>query len=406
MSFPALGLDDVLVERLAALGIVEPSPVQRVAVPAVLGGANIVAVAQTGSGKTYAYGAPMLQRLRAEEDARGVVTVAARPRAVVLTSTRELVVQTTRALKSLAHGVKQRIRGVAGGMLPSETRRVLADPFDVLVANPPRLATLLREGLVTFEDVVVLVVDEADTLLSPGQRGDVERILDAVPASAQRVYASATLPEPIRSWLTRRPEKPSILLSRDAHATPSTVRFRVEKVRDDERADATWEVIHDRPKQRGIVFTNRRETADAAGQALRDRGATVIVAHGGMLPRERKAAIDAFRRGEAAVLVTTELAGRGLHVEDLDYVVNWELPERASDYVHRVGRVGRQGRRGEVINLVGARDMPLLGVIERLAKGGRLDTGEPLRTARERPAPQGGDGPRRGGGRSGRRRRD
>jgi superfamily II DNA/RNA helicase len=135
---------------------------------------------------------------------------------------------------------------------------------------------------------------------------------------------------------------------------------------------------------RGIVFCNRRETADAAGAALVERGHAAVVVHGGLLPRERKKALERFRAGEGRVLVTTELAGRGLDLLDLVFVLNWELPERASDYVHRVGRVGRMGRKGKVFNLVTDRDRHLVGQVERLAAGGTLDTGEPLRGARTR----------------------
>lgn len=396
MLFSALGLLPGLVDQLTALKIVEPSPVQRITVPAVLGGASVVSVARTGSGKTYAYGAPLLQRLRAIEDAESAVTVAARPRAIVLTSTRELVDQTTKALKSLAHGVKLRVRNVAGGTSVSDQNKVLREVCDVLIANPPRLATLVKSGAIQLDDVRILVVDEADTLLSPGQRGDIDVLGRAVPESAQRVYVSATLPEPIRAWLLTRPEHPTILLSKDAHTTPESVRILNEKVREDERPDAAWEAVNERIKQRGIVFCNRRETASAAAAALTERGASVLVAHGGMLPRERKAAIEAFRRGEAPVLVTTELAGRGLHVEGLDYVLNWELPERVSDYMHRVGRVGRQGVKGEVINLIGARDQKLMSEVTRLSQGGKLDTGEPLRHARARKPRPVVEKPRRG----------
>ena len=394
MSFAALGLLPALVDSLARLGITEPSPVQRVAVAPILAGRSVIAVARTGSGKTLAYGAPVLQRLRLIEDEEGPVTERARPRAVVLTGTRELVDQTLKALKGAAHGPKQRVRAVAGGMSERSTGQQLKEPTDLLVANPPRLRALVDRGLVRLDDLRVLVLDEGDTPCAPGQRGDVELLLRRAPAGCQLVLMSATLPEPIRHWATTLPQAPVLLLSKDAHAPPERVKVRNVKVRPSERADAANDALGELPDEaRGILFTNRRETADACGAALAERGHAVVVVHGGMLPDERKAALARFRGGQGRVLVTTELGGRGLHVDGLAFVLNWELPEKPSEYLHRIGRVGRQGAKGLVYNLVTDADGAMLKEIERLAAGGRLDTGETLRAERARPKPEAAEPP-------------
>jgi len=396
MSFSSLGLVGELELSLTSVGIRLPTPVQKLAIPALLGGVSAVLVARTGSGKTVAYGAPALQRLRAWEDQEGKLTARARPRVVVLTSTRELVEQVVRDLKAVAHGVRQRVRGVSGGMVDREVAERLRDPVDLLVANPPRLRRMADEGRVDLSDLRLLVVDEADTLLSPGQRGDVEALL-ARAAGRQVVYVSATLPEPIRHWCAARAERPVLLQAKDAHSAPERVRIRSVKVKEHERADAAHDLLVELgPEARGIVFANTREGADAAAAALTERGHDVRLLHGARLPRERAATLKAFRAGEGRALVTTELAGRGLHLEGLAFVLNYELPPRPSDYLHRVGRVGRMGAAGEVVNLWSERDAALIVEIERLAKGGRLDTGEPLRAARERRAP--GEAPKRRGG--------
>lgn len=388
MSFADLGLLPPLVENLAAAGLTEPTPVQRIAIPALLGGTSAVLVARTGSGKTLAYALPLLQRLHAVEQSEGMVTTPARPRAVVLTGTRELVDQTMRAIKGAAHALKARVRAASGGLTERQQRLQIAEPLDVLVANPPRLVTLLKAGSVDLTDVRLLVVDEADTLLSPGQRGDVERILAGLTKKAAVAYVSATLPEPIRAWLMARPEKPALLLSKDAHSAPESVTIQNVKVKPIERLDATHDaLVAMPPSARGILFCNRRETADLVGATLRDRGHAVAVIHGALTPEERRKALKSFRAGEGRVLVTTELGGRGLHLEGLAFVLNYELPEKASEYLHRIGRVGRQGAKGRVVNLVTPADAPLLGQIERLKAGGRLDTGEKLRAARERKPP-------------------
>ncbi len=383
-NFMEFGVLPELVAVLEAAGIRAPTPVQRLAIPAFLHGKSAVAVARTGSGKTLAYAVPLVQRIKAVEEADGQATVPARPRAVILTSTRELVTQTTKVVKTLTHAARLRVRAVAGGESGHDTNITLRQVMDILVANPPRLARLVADGLVDLTDVRILVVDEADTLLSPGQRGPVEAII-AVATNALPWWMSATLPEPIRHWLSVRPEKPALLLSKDAHTAPESLQVKNIPVKASARADAASDLLVSiGPKARGIIFANRRETADVAAVALKERGHDVVVVHGGLLPRERQKAIKGFVAGVGRVLVTTELAGRGLDLSDLAFVLNWELPERASDYMHRIGRVGRMGRQGRVFNLVTDRDRHLLAEVERLAAGGKLDTGEALRSARTR----------------------
>jgi ATP-dependent RNA helicase RhlE len=407
MSFADLGLLPPLVASLTAVGLVEPTSVQRMAVPAILGGASVIVVARTGSGKTLAYALPLLQRLHAIEEEEGMVTARGRPRAIVLTATRELVDQTMRNIKGHAHALKARVRAASGGLTERAQRLQLAEPVDVLVANPPRLVALMAAGGVNLADVRLLVVDEADTLLSPGQRRDIDRILAALPPAHALALISATLPEPIRAWSLTRPERPVLLLSKDAHSAPESVTIQNVRCKPVERLDCTHDALVAMPPSfRGILFCNRRETADLVGATLRDRGHAVTIIHGALEPDERRRAMKAFRAGESRVLVTTELGGRGLHLEELAFVLNYELPEKASEYLHRIGRVGRQGAKGKVINLVTPADAALLAQIERLKAGGRLDTGESLRTARERRPPPPKPEPKRRGESPGERKGD
>jgi ATP-dependent RNA helicase RhlE len=389
MNFSALGLHPGLCDALAAASLTQPTPVQKIAIPAMLGGANVAVVARTGSGKTLAYGLPLLQRVRELEDAAGVPAAAGSPRAIVLTGTRELVTQTTRALKAIAHPMRLRLRMVAGGMPEREVGKQLSEPADVLVANPPRLAALVRAGRVRLEDVRIVVADEADMLLAPGQREEVELILHTLKRGTQVAWFSATLPEGIRSWIQARPEPPTLLLAKDAHQAPETVAVRNVRIRAEERIDAIHDILVATPAQeRGIVFCNRRETADEISEVLTERGHVVVNVHGGRQPAERRASLERFRKGEGRILVTTELGGRGLHIEDLSFVVNYELPEKPSEYLHRIGRVGRQRAggtaEGKVVNLVTPHDEGILADVQRLAHGGRLDTGEVLRAPRRR----------------------
>jgi ATP-dependent RNA helicase RhlE len=265
----------------------------------------------------------------------------------------------------------------------------------------------MAAGGVNLADVRLLVVDEADTLLSPGQRRDIDRILAALPPAHALALISATLPEPIRAWSLTRPERPVLLLSKDAHSAPESVTIQNVRCKPVERLDCTHDALVAMPPSfRGILFCNRRETADLVGATLRDRGHAVTIIHGALEPDERRRAMKAFRAGESRVLVTTELGGRGLHLEELAFVLNYELPEKASEYLHRIGRVGRQGAKGKVINLVTPADAALLAQIERLKAGGRLDTGESLRTARERRPPPPKPEPKRRGESPGERKGD
>lgn len=393
-TFASLGLLPGLVECLDKAHLVEPSPVQRLVIHAILGGANCLCLAPTGSGKTLAYGLPVLQRLRGIEETEGMVTQLARPRAIVLTATRELVVQSEKAIKLVAHGVKQRVRSVAGGQTPSDTRKQLATPADILIANPQRLRALVAAGTVDLSDVRVVVVDEADTLLDAGQRDDTVAVVDATPAGRQLVLVSATLPEPIRAWANTRMERPVLLEAKDSHKAPSTVTIRNVRLRWKEKLDVASDILVAlKDGQRGIGFTNRRETADEVAQALTERGHSVIVVHGAWLPRERAAALKRFRAGEGRILLTTELGGRGLHIPDLSFVLNFDLPERPSEYLHRIGRIGRlqpdgTTTSGTVYNFITPSDETMLKEIERMARGGRLDTGESLHPERARTGPK------------------
>ncbi len=390
-TFASLGLLPGLVRCLEEAHLTEPSPVQRLCIHAILGGASCLCLAPTGSGKTLAYGLPLLQRLRAIEDAEGMVTTAARPRAVVLTATRELVVQSEKAIKLVAHGVKLRVRSVSGGQTPADTRRQLATPCEILIANPQRLRTLVAANTVDLSDVRVIVVDEADTLLDFGQREDTVAVVDGTPPGRQLVLVSATLPEPIRAWANSRPEKPALLEAKDAHKSPAGIVIRNLRLRWTEKADSASDILVALPPTaRGIGFTNRRETADQVAAALTERGHSVVVVHGAWLPRERQAALKRFRAGEGRILLTTELGGRGLHIPDLAFVLNYDLPERPSEYLHRIGRIGRLTpdgtlTAGTVYNFITPKDEGKLKEIERMARGGRLDTGESLHAERARP---------------------
>jgi ATP-dependent RNA helicase DeaD len=391
VSFADLGVEERLAAALVAAGRAEPTPVQRQLIPVLLAGKSAVAVARTGSGKTLAYGVALLQRIAAWEAEEGAVNATARPRALVLTSTRELVAQAVRELKGLGHRPPVRVRGVAGGEPVATSIRTLRQPVDLLVGNPSRIRALVEQGSLNLSDVRILVVDEGDTLLMPGLAAEVDGVRAHL-GRVQTAWVTATLPEPVRAMLLARPERPALLLVKDAHAPPPGIRVREVRVSSRDRADACADILGGAEKGgRGIVFLNRREGASEAAAALRERGHEVIEAHGGLPPDVRRRAMRRFLGGQGRVLVTTELAGRGLHVEGLAFVVNWELPPRASDWLHRAGRVGRQGTEGTVWNLVAPGEEGKAAELARLAKGGRLDTGEPLRKERER---------RRGGRRS------
>jgi len=363
MSFFTLGLSARLTASLGSRGYSQPTPVQSLAIPAVLAGHDVIARAQTGTGKTAAFGLPIIDRLFTGEQ-RAPVSRA--PRALVLVPTRELAVQVHRAVATYGAPVNLRVAAIYGGVGMGPQVDALRRGVDLVVATPGRLIDHLQRRTIDLARVEILTLDEADRMLDMGFLPALRRVLQAVPSARQTLLFSATLPSEIKrlgAEITRGARH--IDVSEGAVVAP-TVTHRVHAVADGGKSDALTGILKESAVDRALVFCKTKRRSDRVGQQLSRAGIRTAVIHGNKSQGARTRALDDFKRGRVNVLVATDIAARGLDIAELPLVVNYDLPLAAEDYVHRVGRTGRAGRAGHAVSLVSAADRHLLKDIQAL----------------------------------------
>jgi len=363
MPFSALGLSPVLCSPLARLGYRTPTPVQAASIPIVLRGRDLLARAQTGTGKTAAFGLPMIDRLLVRN---GRAAAPGRPRGLVLVPTRELAAQVHTALTTYGAPVKLRTAAIVGGVPMAGQLRLLRRGVDVLVATPGRLIDHLERRSIDLSAVEILTLDEADRMLDMGFLPQLRRVLAAVPRQRQTLLLSATLSTDIlrlSSAFTRDPEPVDVSVN---DTIPSTVTHVVHPVADGRKGDLLRRVLTSGPAGQALVFCRTKRGSNRVAEALGRAGLQAAVIHGNKSQGARQRALGDFRKGRVAVLVATDLAARGLDISRLPLVVNYDLPLVAEDYVHRVGRTGRAGVSGRAVSLVSASDHALLRDIQRL----------------------------------------
>jgi len=364
MTFDDFKLDPALRRGIGDLGFTEPTPIQTAALPPALDGRDVLACAMTGSGKTAAFVLPILQRLGARRE-RAV-------RALVLTPTRELAAQVHEHLEALGRHTPIRSATVFGGVKQAPQERALRAGVDVVVATPGRLLDLMQHPWARFDRLEVLVLDEADRMLDMGFLPDVRRILARLPQRRQTLLFSATLPRPI------------VALSRDMLADPVTIDVERPSAPATGVAQAVLPVPAElKPKlllellERGdihtaLVFTRTKHRANRLAKFLDDRGMACDRIHGNRSQPQRQAALSAFKDGRIRVLVATDIAARGIDVEALPHVVNFDVPGQPEDYIHRVGRTARARSTGTALTFVSPAETSDLAAIER-AVGRRID---------------------------------
>jgi superfamily II DNA/RNA helicase len=343
-SFAASGLPQVLAQLLARRGITAPFPVQAAVLGDALAGHDVLGRAPTGSGKTLAFGLPLLARVN------GGTRVKRRPRALVLLPTRELAEQVSVVLAPLGQTIGVSVATTYGGTSIGRQIAQLARGVDVLVATPGRLVDLLERGAVFLDNVEVAVLDEADHLCDLGFLPVVQRLLDLVPAGGQRMLFSATLDGAV-DVLVRRYLNDPVLVSVDAAAVTDPVTHRLVDVRSrEDKPAAIADLVRD--LTRTIVFVRTKHGADRLAKQLLRHGLSAQALHGGLPQNARTRALAAFSEGRSAVLVATDVAARGLHVDGIELVVHADLPTESKVFAHRSGRTGRAGAGGEVVALV------------------------------------------------------
>ncbi len=389
-GFAALPLDPRLLRTLAALGYEEPTPVQLAAIPPLLEGKDLLAEAPTGTGKTAAFALPILQRLALRMDAdreagrpvegRGAPlpgTRASRPTSFVLAPTRELAMQVAEAIHKYGRELGVRVVPVYGGQPITTQLHRLVRGVDVVVATPGRAVDHLDRGTIRFDEVEMVILDEADEMLDMGFADDLEKILSALPLKRQTALFSATIAGPIARMAEahlRQPARVRVQSEKTAAGEEARVRQVAYVVRRSDKLAALGRILDLEDGAATLVFARTRGEVDDLAEALSGRGRDAAALHGGLSQEQRDRIMGRFREGALDVLVATDVAARGLDIEHITHVVNYDVPSSPDTYVHRIGRTGRAGREGVAITLVEPREHRLLRDIERTI-------GQPLQIA-------------------------
>ncbi|MDX6555453.1 MAG: ATP-dependent helicase DeaD [Miltoncostaeaceae bacterium] len=361
-GFAGLGLRDELVSAVAGLGYEEPTPVQREAIPPLLEGRDLLGDAATGTGKTAAFALPMLQRIAGEG-------FGPRPRALVLVPTRELAMQVSEAIHKYGRGLGTRVLPVYGGQPIGRQLRELKSGADVVVATPGRALDHIGRGTLVLDDVRVVVLDEADEMLDMGFAEDIDGILEGVPEERQTVLFSATMPPRITAIAKRHlrdPVRVRIAAERQAAGDAPQVRQTAYVVARAHKPAALGRILDVEAPTAALVFCRTRTEVEELTETLNGRGYRAEALHGGMSQEQRDKVMGRFRAERAELLVATDVAARGLDIDQLTHVVNYDVPSAPEAYVHRIGRVGRAGREGVAITLAEPREHRLLKNIERV----------------------------------------
>jgi superfamily II DNA/RNA helicase len=352
IPFGDFGISEAICSGLAAAGIVTTFPIQTLALPLALRGQDIIGQARTGTGKTLAFGIPLLQL--SEDGPTGT-----RPRALVVVPTRELAIQVGDDLRTAAVNLPTRVVTVYGGRAYEPQIDALAKGVDIVVGTPGRLLDLAQRRHLDLSEVQALVLDEADKMLDLGFLPDVERIIRLTPAGRQTMLFSATMPAEVVTLARRHMRRPTHVRAEghDEPAPAPSTRQHVFRIHQLDKIEVLARVLQARERGLTMVFCQTKREADQVASALASRGFAVGTVHGDLGQGQRERALRAFRSGKVDVLTATEVAARGLDVDDVTHVVNYECPDDEKTYVHRIGRTGRAGKAGVAVTFVDWRDM-------------------------------------------------
>jgi ATP-dependent RNA helicase DeaD len=364
VTFADLGLREEVLRALSALGYEEPTPIQQEAIPLLVGGRDVLGQAATGTGKTAAFALPIIQRLPLGRTGRD-------PVALILVPTRELAMQVSEAVHKYGRGLGVRVLPVYGGQPIRMQLRALERGVDVVVATPGRAVDHLGRGTLRLDAVETMVLDEADEMLDMGFAEDIEAILDAAPEPRQTVLFSATMPPRLGRIADRHlrdPERIEIGRAQEGPGQAELVRQTAYIVPRASKPAALGRLLDIEQPTAALVFCRTRDEVDQLAETLNGRGYRAEALHGGMTQQQRDRVMSRLRAGHADLLVATDVAARGLDVEQLTHVVNYDVPSAPEAYVHRIGRVGRAGREGVAITLAQPREHRMLKTIERVTR--------------------------------------
>jgi ATP-dependent RNA helicase RhlE len=366
-SFAELNLRPELLRAIEEQGYTEPTPIQTQAIPLVLEGRDVLGGAQTGTGKTAGFGLPLLHRLMPH--ANTSASPARHPvRALILTPTRELAAQVEESLRTYGKYTSLRVTVVFGGMDMAPQTEALRRGVEILVATPGRLLDHVQQRTLNLGQVEIFVLDEADRMLDMGFIPDVKRIINLLPARRQNLLFSATLTDEIRSLSKSFLSDPISVQVARRNATAESVKHVAIPVARERKRELLGHLVQTRDLRQVLVFTATRLGANRLAYQLNRDGLHSTAIHGDKTQAERMLALSEFKEGKVRVLVATDVAARGLDIEDLPHVVNFDLPNSPEDYVHRIGRTGRAGATGEAISLVSPEEHERLEAIEKIVK--------------------------------------
>jgi ATP-dependent RNA helicase RhlE len=361
VNFESLGLTPALCRALDGLGFTTPTPIQAEAIPAALGGRDLLAGAQTGTGKTAAFGLPLLQKLSTGERSRN-------PRALILAPTRELAQQVHDNLRDYAKHLSLKMAVVYGGVSLVNQANTLRRGVDIIVACPGRLIDHMQQRNVDLREVQVLVLDEADRMLDIGFLPAIRRIIAMVPKQRQTMLFSATFDKAIREIAKEALRDPQEIQVTPPNVVAATVTHRVHPVRDTQKREVLLKLLSTHYQDQTLVFAKTKHGSDRLAKQITAAGIPAEAIHGNKSQNARLRALGDFKKGTVRVLVATDIAARGLDIPALPRVINFELPMVPEDYVHRIGRTGRAGCTGEAISLVSKDEAKLLRQVQRILK--------------------------------------
>ncbi|MFS2217611.1 DEAD/DEAH box helicase [Telluria sp. Tellsp104] len=370
MSFNTLGLSDAIVRAVTEAGYTAPTPIQAKAIPAVLGGGDLLAGAQTGTGKTAGFTLPVLHRLSTDKFGAALTSkTSKRPiRALVLAPTRELAAQVEENVRMYAKHTNLNSAVIFGGVGIHPQIKLLANGVDILVATPGRLLDHVAQGTIKLDKIEILILDEADRMLDMGFIHDIRKVLAVLPPKRQNLLFSATFSDEIKGLADRLLDNPAMIEVAPRNSTVEVIAQKIHPVDRDKKHPMLAHLIKTHGWKQVLVFTRTKHGANKLVEQLGKDGIGAMAIHGNKSQSARTKALAEFKDGSLTALVATDIAARGIDIDQLPHVVNYDLPNVPEDYVHRIGRTGRAGATGEAVSLVCVDEHQMLKDIEKLIK--------------------------------------
>ena len=367
MKFADLGLMPEILQAIEEAGYSEPTPIQAQAIPVVLSGQDVMGGAQTGTGKTAGFTLPMLQKLARHASTSS--SPARHPvRALILAPTRELAMQVHESVVTYGKHLPLRSVCIYGGVDIKPQTAELREGREIVVATPGRLLDHVEQKSVHFSQVEFVILDEADRMLDMGFIPDIRRILAMLPKNRQSLLFSATFSEEIKKLADSMLKSPQLIEVARRNTVSETITHRMYAVDTDQKRYLLLHMLNEAPDTQALVFVGTKFGTSRLAVWLERQGVNAVAIHGDKSQQQRTEALEAFKSGQARVMVATDVAARGLDIDDLPHVINYELPHVAEDYIHRIGRTGRAGKTGDATSLVAPEEQPRLNDIERLLK--------------------------------------